>query len=115
MNDLIEIEKRYCREVVGFFCKEIPLLLIPSSNDLNQLRSYIHSRLCSHFQSRLYGTQLVKEFRVEVNLLDKDKRRDSVIDNILDDSKILEPSIIVILKYNDFTFETLEQRIDFLI
>jgi hypothetical protein len=114
MNVLIEIEKRYCREIVEFFCREIPLLLIPSSaTNLDQLSSHIQSRLIGIFQERLFSTKIINQFRVDVNLLNKDERRDSVINNILDDSTIKEPNIKVIVRYNDYSFETLEQKIIF--
>ena len=115
MNVLIEIEKRYCREIVEFFCREIPLLLITSSDstNLDQLSSHIQSRLISIFQERLFSTKIINQFRVDVNLLNKDERRDSVINNILDDSTIKEPNIKVIVIYKDYSFETLEQKIIF--
>lgn len=89
MKTLEEIESEYIRDVILFFCREYTTIFNKISIE------NISNRVSKQINDRLLTKNLISDYKVQVNIHPKDEKRDSIIDNILEDKSILEDNIIV--------------------
>ncbi len=92
MKTLLEIENEYINDVILFFCREYTKLYI----SFKYGKPYdISDMISKQIHERLLTTNLIVDYKVQVNIYPKDEMRDSIIDNILEDKSILEDNIVV--------------------
>ena len=98
MKTLAEIELDYVRNIIEFFCIEYPnhIKFNKSGYKLAELRELISKQI----QNRLVESNLIKDYKVEINVYPKDERRNCQIDNVLEDKNVvLEDNITVLYEY----------------
>lgn len=96
MKTLEEIESEYIRDVILFFCREYTsIFLLHSFINFKISIENISNRVSKQINDRLLTKNLISDYKVQVNIHPKDEKRDSIIDNILEDKSILEDNIIV--------------------
>jgi len=90
MKTLLEIECEYINGVILFFCEKYTSMYVnkPLSFEIKNLIS-------KQINDRLLTTNLIIDYKVQVNIHPKDEMRDSIIDNILEDKSILENNVVV--------------------
>ena len=98
MKTLAEIELDYVRNIIEFFCREY-LAKLPfnkSGYKLAELRELISKQI----KNRLVNSNLIKDYKVEINVYPKDEKRNCQIDNVLEDKNVvLEDNITVLYEY----------------
>jgi len=99
MKGLSEIELDYVRNIIEFFCREYPLHI-----KFNKQSGYKQAELKEHIskqiQMRLVNSNLLKDYKVEINVHPKDERRNCQIDNVLENKNIvLEDYITIFYEY----------------
>lgn len=99
MKSLAEIELDYVRNIIEFFCREYPIHV-----KFNKYSGYKQSELeeliSKQIQNRLVHSNLIKNYKVQVNVYPKDERRNCQIDNVLEDRNVvLEDNITVLYEY----------------
>jgi len=110
MKTLDEIELEYVRNTIGFFCREytasFPLGLITGTElHINfdkwlYKQSEIKELISKQIQNRLVNSNLLKDYKVQINVHPKDEKRNCQIDNVLEDKSIvLEDNITVFYEY----------------
>ena len=110
MKTLDEIELDYVRNTIGFFCREytasFPLGLITGTElHINfdkwlYKQSEIKELISKQIQNRLVNSNLLKDYKVQINVHPKDEKRNCQIDNVLEDKSIvLEDNITVFYEY----------------
>ena len=110
MKTLDEIELEYVRNTIGFFCREytasFPLGLITGTElHINfdkwlYKQSEIKELISKQIQNRLVNSNLLKDYKVQINVHPKDEKRNCQIDNVLEDKSIvLENNITVFYEY----------------
>jgi len=110
MKNLGEIELDYVRNTIGFFCREytasFPLGLITGTElHINfdkwlYKQSEIKELISKQIQNRLVNSNLLKDYKVQINVHPKDEKRNCQIDNVLEDKNIvLEDNITVLYEY----------------
>jgi hypothetical protein len=90
MRTLVEIELDYIRDIIEYFCRYYTTMYINNPESLE-----ITNLISKQINDRLLTTNLIVDYKVKVNIYPKDEKRDSVIDNILEDKSILEDNIVV--------------------
>lgn len=96
MRTLVEIELDYIRDIIEYFCRYYTTMYINNPESLiNQQWIEITNLISKQINDRLLITNLIVDYKVKVNIHTKDEKRDSVIDNILEDKSILEDNIVV--------------------
>lgn len=90
MRTLVEIELDYIKDIVEYFCRYYTKMYVDKPPSLE-----ITNLISKQINDRLLTTNLIVDYKVKVNIHTKDEKRDSVIDNILEDKSILEDNIIV--------------------
>ena len=96
---LVEIELDYARNIIEFFCREYPRQI-----KFNKYSEYKQSELkeliSKQIQNRLVNSNLLRNYKVEINVHPKDEKRNCQIDNVLEDKNIvLEDNITVLYEY----------------
>ena len=110
MKTLDEIELEYVRNTIGFFCREytasFPLGLITGTElHINfdkwlYKQSEIKELISKQIQNRLVNSNLLKDYKVQINVHPKDEKRNCQIDNVLENKNIvLEDNITVFYEY----------------
>ena len=95
MKTLEEIELDYVRNIIEFFCREYPI-----HTKFDKYSGYKQSELkeliSKQIKNRLVNSNLLKDYKVEINVHPKDEKRNCQIDNVLEDKNIvLEDNITV--------------------
>lgn len=90
MRTLVEIELDYIRDIIEYFCRYYTTMYINNPESLE-----ITNLISKQINDRLLTTNLIIDYKVKVNIYPKDEKRDSVINNILEDKSILEDNIVV--------------------
>jgi len=90
MRTLVEIELDYIRDIIEYFCRYYTTMYINNPESLE-----ITNLISKQINDRLLTTNLIVDYKVKVNIYPKDEKRDSVINNILEDKSILEDNIVV--------------------
>jgi hypothetical protein len=99
MKTLAEIELDYVRNIIEFFCREYPIHV-----KFNKYSEYKQSELkeliSKQIQNRLVNSNLLRNYKVQINVHPKDEKRNCQIDNVLEDKNIvLEDNITVFYEY----------------
>ena len=95
MKNLEEIELDYVGNIIEFFCREYQI-----HTKFDKYSGYKQSELqdmiSRQIKNRLVNSNLLKDYKVEINIYPKDERRNSQIDNVLEDKNtFLEDNITV--------------------
>jgi len=90
MRTLVEIELDYIRDIIEYFCRYYTTMYINKPESLE-----ITNLISKQINDRLLITNLIIDYKVQVNIYPKDEMRDSIIDNILEDKNILEDNVVV--------------------
>ena len=90
MRTLVEIELDYIRDIIEYFCRYYTTMYINKSPSLE-----ITNLISKQINDRLLITNLIIDYKVDVNIYLKDEMRGSIIDNILEDKSILEDNVVV--------------------
>ncbi len=99
MKTLAEIELGYVRNIIEFFCREYPTHL-----KFNKYSDYkkteLQDMISRQIKNRLVESNLIKDYKVEINVYPKDERSNCQIDNVLEDKNVvLEDNITVLYEY----------------
>ena len=98
MKALAEIELDYVRNIIEFFCREYPIHIKFNKN--SGYKAELKELISKQIQNRLVSSNLLKDYKVEINIYPKDERRNCQIDNVLEDKNIvLEDNITVLYEY----------------
>ena len=98
MKTLDEIELEYVRNTIGFFCREYPLHI--NFDKWFHKQSELKELIYKQIQNRLVNSNLLKDYKVQINVHPKDEKRNCQIDNVLEDKSIvLEDNITVFYEY----------------
>jgi len=99
MKSLAEIELDYVRNIIEFFCIEYPIHIKFDKNSAYK-QAEIRELISQQIHNRLVSSNLIKNYKVEINVHKKDERRNCQIDNVLEDKNIvLEDNITVLYEY----------------
>lgn len=95
MKTLDEIELDYVRNIIEFFCREYQI-----HTKFDKYSGYKQSELqdmiSRQIKNRLVNSNLLKDYKVQINVHPKDEKRNCQIDNVLEDKNIvLEDNITV--------------------
>ena len=99
MKTLAEIELDYVRNVIEFFCREYPRQI-----KFNKYSEYKQSELkeliSKQIQNRLVNSNLLRNYKVEINVYPVSEKRNCQIENVLEDKNtFLEDNITVLYEY----------------
>ena len=90
MKTLDEIETDYVNNIIEYFCKEMPTHIRFNKNNLSS-RVVLKSKISNQIETRLLNNHLVKNYLVKVNVYPKDERRDTQIENLIENKNIPLP------------------------
>lgn len=110
MASLLEIQKRYCNDIVTFFCEQYcEMLKYEFDKDKGEdLRGLINNQIVT----RLYDARLIRNYKVDVLIFPKAERRGIKIENLLEDKNVDSTYIITVyLEYTDLTICIIEHKI----
>ena len=104
-KNLAEIELDYVRNIIEFFCRQYPRQI-----KFNKYSEYKHSELkeliSKQIQNRLVSSNILKDYKIQINVYPKDEKRNCQIDNVLDNkSVVLEDNITVFYERRREFFE----------
>ena len=98
MKTLAEIELDYVRNIIEFFCIEYPNHI--KFNKSGYKQAELRELISKQIQNRLVSSNLLKDYKVQINVYPKDEKRNCQIDNVLEDKNIvLEDNITVLYEY----------------
>ncbi len=109
-KSITDIQKKYCNDIVIFFCEQYcEMLKYEFDQDkVETLRGLLNNQIVS----RLYDNKLIRNYKVDVLIFAKADRRDIKIENLLEDKNIDSTDIIrVCLEHNDMTMVHIEHII----
>ena len=99
MKNLAEIELDYVRNIIEFFCREYPIH-VKFDKYSGYKQAEIKELISKQIKNRLVNSNLIKDYKVNINVYPKDERRNCQIDNVLEDKNIvLEDNITVLYEY----------------
>lgn len=112
-KSLYDIERDYCQEVSKFFSVGVLNLVDrKSTRSLNELKSFLQEKIGGQLKSRLLDTNLIVEYRVDVNIYTLDFIRDSKISTLLDGEEVIpEENITVYLKYRNGMIDIIKHKL----
>jgi len=85
MKTLDEIETDYVNNIIEYFCKEMPTHIKFNKH------SELIQRISNQIETRLLNNHLVKNYLVKVNVYPKCERRDTQIENLIENKNIKLP------------------------
>jgi RNA-binding protein YhbY len=95
MKTLDEIETDYVNNIIEYFCKEMPIH-IKFNKHSEMKKAELIQRISNQIDNRLLNNHLVKNYLVKVNVYPKDERRDTQIENLIENKNVvLEDNITV--------------------
>jgi hypothetical protein len=99
MKNLEEIELDYVRNIIEFFCREYPIHIRLDKHS-GYKKAELKDLISRQIHNRLVSSNLLKDYKVEINVHPKDEKRNCQIDNVLEDKNIvLEDNITVFYEY----------------
>ena len=99
MKNLGEIELDYVRNVIEFFCREY-LTHLNFNKYSDYKKTELQDMISKQIKNRLVNSNLLKDYKVQINVHPKDEKRNCQIDNVLEDKNIvLEDNITVFYEY----------------
>ena len=99
MKTLAEIELDYVRNVIEFFCREY-LTHLKFNKYSGYKKTELQDMISRQIKNRLVNSNLLKDYKVQINVHPKDEKRNCQIDNVLEDKSIvLEDNITVFYEY----------------
>lgn len=99
MKSLAEIELDYVRNIIEFFCREYPIHIKFDKNS-GYKQAELRELISKQIQNRLVSSNLLKDYKVQINVYPKDEKRNCQIDNVLGDKNIvLEDNITVLYEW----------------
>jgi len=90
MKTLDEIETEYVNNIIDYFCREMPPH-IKFNKHSERKRDELIQRISRQIENRLMNTHLIKNYRVMINIYPIQERRDTQIDNLIDNKNIPLP------------------------
>ena len=90
MKTLDEIETDYVNNIIEYFCKEMPIH-IKFNKHSEMKKAELIQRISNQIDNRLLNNHLVKNYLVKVNVYPKDERRDTQIENLIENKNIPLP------------------------
>jgi RNA-binding protein YhbY len=90
MKTLDEIETDYVNNIIEYFCKEMPIH-IKFNKHSEMKKAELIQRISNQIDHRLLNNHLVKNYLVKVNVYPKDERRDTQIENLIENKNIPLP------------------------
>lgn len=104
-KNLSEIELDYARNIIEFFCIEY-LRLIKFNKYSEYKQSELKELISKQIESRLVSSDILKDYKIQINVYPKNEKRNCQIDNILNDkSVVLEDNITVFYERRGKFFE----------
>lgn len=102
-KNLAEIELDYVRNIIEFFCRQYQI-------KFNKYSEYKQSELkeliSKQIENRLVSSNILKDYKIQINVYPKDEKRNCQIDNVLEDkSVVLEDNITVFYERRREFFE----------
>jgi hypothetical protein len=96
MNKSIrEIELDYIRNIIEFFCREY-LLHINFNKQYGYKQAELKELISKKIQMRLVNSNLLKDYKVEINVYPVSEKRNCQIENLLEDKSVfLEDNITI--------------------
>ena len=92
MKTLDEIETDYVNNIIEFFCKEMSTHIKFNKHRHSETKkAELIQRISNQIETRLLNNHLVKNYLVKVNIYPKAERRDTQIENIIDNKNIPLP------------------------
>ena len=82
-KSLAEIELDYVRNIIEFFCREYPIHVKFNKNS-DYKKSELEELISKQIHNRLVHSNLIKNYKVQINVYPKDERRNCQIDNVLE-------------------------------
>ena len=99
MKTLGEIELDYVRNIIEFFCREY-LTHLKFNKYSDYKKTELQDMISKQIKNRLVNSNLLKDYKVQINVHPKDEKRNCQIDNVLEDKSIvLEDNITVFYEY----------------
>jgi hypothetical protein len=90
MKTLDEIETDYVNNIIDFFCREMPTHI--KFNKHSEIKkAELIQRISNQIETRLLNNHLVKNYKVIINIYPIEERRDTQIDNLIDNKNIPLP------------------------
>ena len=104
MKTLAEIELDYVRNIIEFFCREYPTHL-----KFNKYSDYkkteLQDMISRQIKNRLVNSNLLRNYKVEINVYPVSEKRNCQIENVLEDKNtFLEDNITVLYEYRQGEF-----------
>jgi len=103
MKTLVEIELDYVRNIIEFFCREYQSTWnthLKFNKYSDYKKTELQDMISRQIKNRLVSSNLLKDYKVQINVHPKDERRNCQIDNVLEDKNIvLEDNITVLYEY----------------
>ena len=110
MKTLAEIELDYVRNIIEFFCREYPIHI--KFNKSGYKQAELRELISKQIQNRLVNSNLIKDYKVQIDVYPKDERRNCQIDNVLEDKNIVvEDNITVLYEYRRGEFYEYKYKI----
>lgn len=95
MKTLSEIELDYVRNIIEFFCKQYARQ-IKFNKHSEYKQSELKELISKQIENRLVSSNILKDYKIQINVYPKDEKRNCQIDNVLEDkSVVLEDNITV--------------------
>lgn len=110
-KNLFDIEKQYCIDVTKFFINQYGRQFKQKKN-ADERRISIQSLLTNQIENRLYHINLIKNYKVDVLIFPISVKRDTQIDNVLENKdENITDRITVYFEFRDCTMIVLEEFI----
>ena len=94
VKKLEEIKSDYCREYIFYICEQY-------KSDIGVDNNYFISRVSDGIKKALFDNNMIVDFRVIIN---KSQKRDSIINNILEDTEILDYDVEICFRTISYNF-----------
>jgi hypothetical protein len=107
-KSLFDIEKQYCIDVTKFFCDQYGIQFKQKEN-ADERRTSIQSLITNQIENRLYHTNLIKDYKVDVLVFPLSEKREIRIDNVLEDKdEDTTDRITICLEFRDCSMTAIE-------
>lgn len=108
-KNLTDVELNYIKDIIEYFCSlGMKLILQNPIYSIDRVRDLINKGI----ENRLFNTNIIIDYKIELNFYSKDEKRDYKISNLLEDkNNPSEDNIKILYRYKNGEFYEYEYKI----
>jgi len=107
-KNLTDVELNYIKDIIEYLCSLGVKLISVNNYSLNGVRDLISKEI----EKRLFNTDMIIYYKIELNFYSKDEKRDYKISNLLEDkNNTSEDNIKILYRYRNGELYEYEYKI----